>query len=137
MLTLQSRRKIISIGLVVVTVLVLASSLGVPTNAQTASTTLSSTVSTTSTTIIQSVTVVTYNSTTTSTTSTTAQSTTSSVQVTTVTSVSTMGSTTFQNPAGTVSGPGIPGFPLEAILFGIILGAVMLGLLRRRRLTSS
>lgn len=136
MLTLRSRN-LVSIGLVIVTVLVLASSLGVPINAQTASTTISSTVSTTSTTTIQSVTVVTYNSTTTSTTSTTSQSTSSSVQVMTVTSVSTVGSTTFQNPAGTVSGPGIPGFPLEAILLGIVLGGVMLGLLRRRQQLTS
>jgi len=127
----RSHRSIVSVGLVAIAVLVLVSSFSVPIKAQTASTTLSTTVSTTSTTTMQSLSVFTWNSTSTSTTSTTILSTTSSIQVVTVTSVATIGSTTFQNPS--TGGGGIPGFPLEAILFGLLLGGVVLGLLRRRR----
>ncbi|MGO9644843.1 MAG: hypothetical protein ACLPY5_08870 [Candidatus Bathyarchaeia archaeon] len=128
---LRSQRSIVSVGLVVIAVMVLVSSFSVPIRAQTASTTLSTTVSTTSTTTMQSLSIISSNSTTTSTTSTTTLSTTSSIQVVTVTSVATIGSTTFQNPS--TGGGGIPGFPLEAILLGILLGGAVLGLLRRRR----
>ena len=127
----RSHRSIVSVGLVAIAVLVLVSSFSVPINAQTASTTFSTTVSTTSTTTMQSLSIFTWNSTSTSTTSTTTLSTTSSIQVVTVTSVATIGSTTFQNPS--TGGGGIPGFPLEAILLGLVLGGVVLGLLRRRR----
>src|SRR5208283_278514 len=131
----RSYRSIVSVGLVVIAVMVLVSSFSIPIKAQTASTTFSTTVSTTSTTTMQSLSVFTWNSTSTSTTSTTALSTTSSIQVVTVTSVATVGSTTFQNPSS--GGTGIPGFPLEAILLGIILGGLVIGLLRRRRVGKS
>jgi len=74
--------------------------------------------------------VTTVNSTLTTATSTIVSSTSSSTELTTFTSVTTVSSTAFSyQPQG---GGGIPGFPVEGILLGFILGAIVLGLLRRR-----
>jgi hypothetical protein len=71
----------------------------------------------------------TVNGTTTSTSITVVSATSSSLQVMTTTSVITQGTTqyTFQSGRG-----GIPGFPLEGILLGSVIGLVVLALLRRR-----
>ncbi|MGD0422812.1 MAG: Loki-CTERM sorting domain-containing protein [Candidatus Bathyarchaeia archaeon] len=74
----------------------------------------------------------TINSTLTSTSSTVTSSTSSSTTLTTTTSVTTVSSTVFSYSSG-YGGGGIPGFPVEGILLGFAVGAIALGLLRRRK----
>jgi len=91
-----------------------------------ATTTLTSTVSTSSTTTIP----VTQTSTVTTATATVSSGTTTQMQTTTQTLTSTViASTVSVAPPG----PGIPGFPIESILMGLVGGLVALTLLERRR----
>jgi photosystem II stability/assembly factor-like uncharacterized protein len=69
--------------------------------------------------------------------STVSTSTTGVETVTTATSTYTTNVTTTISQTTTAASPGIPGFPVESIIAGLVAGIIALGLIRRRRMTSA
>jgi photosystem II stability/assembly factor-like uncharacterized protein len=69
--------------------------------------------------------------------STVSTSTTGVETLTTATSTYTTNVTTTISQTTTAASPGIPGFPVESIIAGLVVGIIALGLIRRRRMTSS